>query len=99
VKHDTAVGRLTLIYHDLETELRDQVTHKRGLKKKIKTFIANHVTLRTHNLADDDDPPKSVSVHLVRTPDMALFEFVWKTLRQGLLETVVGRGDSGKNGG
>jgi hypothetical protein len=99
VRRDTAVGRVTVIYHDLETEFRDRVTHKRGLKKKIKTFIANHLTLRTDNSADGDDPPKSVPVRLVRTPDMAFFEFVWKTLRQGLLLTVVGQGDRPNGGG
>ena len=98
VKHDTAVGRVTLVYHDLEAELRDRVTHKRGLKKKIKTFVMNHFELHQANPKDGDDPVKNVPVRLVRTPDMAFFEFVWKTLRQGLLETVAGRSDTSKNG-
>jgi hypothetical protein len=88
VEDDTARGKVQLLYRDLESEITDKVTHKRGLKKKIKTFIANHFVLRTENQHGEDDPPVAVTVRMRRPPTMSFFEFIWKTLRSGLLETL-----------
>ena len=45
--------------------------------------------LRTENeLGDEDDPPVTIRVRLRRTEQMPFFEFVWKTLRQGLVATI-----------
>jgi hypothetical protein len=87
VEDDVATGTVQVLYHDLEGEITDKVTHKRGLKKKIKTFIANHFVLRTDN-GKGDDPPVKVGVRLERPATMSFFDFGWKTLRQGLLKTL-----------
>jgi len=89
VKDDLATGKLQLLYDDLESETLDKVTHERGLKDKIKTFIANKLTINEDNRYGDDEPPMVVTLRRQRPPEMTLFEFIWKTLRDGVFATVM----------
>jgi len=80
-----------MLYDHLEIELLDKVTHERSLKDKIKTLIANKVTgMDEDNRPEHGRPARVVALRRKVAADMALLDFIWQTLRDGIFAVVMG---------
>jgi len=89
VSEDVARGKMQVLYRDLDFEMLDKVTLERGLAARVQTFITE-AKLSHANPTDDRTPARVVAILRERPPESSFFEFLWGTLREGILSTLGG---------
>lgn len=88
IKDDVAAGKIQVLYHDLDIQLTNKVTHESDASDKLMSFINNQFKLRDKNPPDDNSPGTVAQVRRPRAPETPLLKFIWETIREGLLETI-----------
>jgi hypothetical protein len=82
---DGASGELTLVYDDLEVRFLDDESMEEGTRTRIQSFIANTFAVRSSN---EEDDPRVAEIDFEREKDRSMFNYWWKTIQSGLMDTV-----------
>jgi|GEM_PF-930689 len=87
-----AKGTMTFRYRDLEVEMLDKETKESdATREKIFSLIANNVALVSDN-PSEDKPVRTAGLYYERNPNRFVFNYCWKTLLSGIIETVTSKG-------
>ncbi|NOT52710.1 MAG: DUF748 domain-containing protein [Chitinophagaceae bacterium] len=82
-----ADGKITLLYDDLKVNVLEKDKGSAELDKKgLASFMANMAIKNANPLRKD--PVRVAQVHLERNNNASFFNFAWKTLLKGIMETV-----------
>ena len=87
-KDDVARGKVEVLYHDLNIQMKDKVTLEQDLMARLKSFINDKAKMHGKNPRDEDKPATVAIVARERTPQTPLIKFLWETLREGILTTL-----------
>lgn len=88
VRDGVAKGNVRMLYHGLESEVVDKVTHDAGVADKLKTFLNRHFRVHEANPPRPGEAVVEVAVERRRTPDVKFVKFLWENLRAGVYETL-----------
>ncbi|MEO7984650.1 MAG: DUF748 domain-containing protein [Bacteroidota bacterium] len=83
----TADGQVELLYEDLKVAALEKDKGATELDQKaISSFIVNFVIKNSN--PKRNDAPRIAQVHLDRDPNKSFFNFSWKAIFKGIMETV-----------
>jgi hypothetical protein len=89
VRDGQARGRLRAIFDDLGIAILDQETGtKQGFGNRISSFLANALAIRKSNAPDALGSMRMGDVNHTRSPEEEFLEFVWISLRSGVLDVI-----------
>lgn len=87
-------GTIKFAYNNLDMDLL-KVKEKEGKtelnKKGLVSFIANAFVIRKDNPKKAGEQPKTYTMQLQRSPEVSFFGFIWKTILDGMLQTMAGK--------
>jgi len=81
---NSSYGNLLMVYDDLEIRILDKESLEQGTKTKVLSFLTNTLAIRTNNRGDN---PKAVTLGYEREKDRSMFNYWWRTIQGGLLDT------------
>ena len=81
---NSSYGNFLMVYDDLEIRILNKESLEQGTKTKVLSFIANTLAIRTNNRGDN---PKAVTLGYEREKDRSMFNYWWRTIQGGLLDT------------
>lgn len=76
-----AEGEFIAIYNDLEMRFLDEESLEETNMKRVASFFANLVGVRSNNRAED---PKIGEIYLERDRERSVFTYWWKSLQTGI---------------
>jgi hypothetical protein len=82
---DISEGVMTLIYDDLGLRFLDDKTMEEGTRTKVLSFMANTFAVRSSNRNPD---PRIGSMNYERDKDRSMFNFWWRSIQAGMIDTV-----------
>lgn len=88
VDDGVARGEVQVLYHGLDSEMIDKVTHESGLSHDIATFIGNTFKIRSANPPNGETPAIVVPVRREREKPENFLRFLWLNVRAGLYTTL-----------
>ncbi|MBX9851813.1 MAG: hypothetical protein K2X86_08650 [Cytophagaceae bacterium] len=83
VKNGSANGQMQFVYKDLHVKILDDNEEP----KKFASVLGNFA-IKNHNPNDKDEEPETVFLCARRTDEDGFFNFIWRTLKGGIVETV-----------
>lgn len=86
VERGTATGSVHGIYRNLEVEILNKRTGKRGLGNRLKTIVTG-MALRSSNLPAEGELDTGRIQH-THEADESFFKFLWYALRSGIYSLV-----------
>jgi hypothetical protein len=89
VRDGQARGRVRAIFDDLGIAILDVETGtKQGFGNRISSFLANALAIRKSNAPDALGSMRVGDVNHTRSPEDTFLEFVWISLRSGVLDVI-----------
>lgn len=87
-RHDTAVGRIEFLYDDINlTVVKKNLSSKGKIEEnRFLSFFANTAVYK--NNPSRNKPPRIGKMVFVRDPVKGFFNYTWKTLQDGLINTI-----------
>ncbi|MDT8393572.1 MAG: hypothetical protein RQ761_06985 [Bacteroidales bacterium] len=87
-QYDTAVGRVKFLYDDIDLVVVKKNLSSKGQieENRFLSFIANSVMHK--NNPSHNKPPRIGKMTFVRDPVKGFFNYTWKTLQDGLINTI-----------
>ena len=82
-----AIGNAEVIYDDLQIRLVDRETAEANLVRRVGSFFINTFAIRSENPPED---PRPGEVDFEREPEKSVFNYWWKSLQSGLMDSVGG---------
>lgn len=82
---DRARGEMHFIYHDLEIRFLDEETLEETRNRRLRSFIANLIRIRSENTFDD---PRTGTIDFERDKTRSIFNYWWKSVASGLEDSV-----------
>nr|WP_280842379.1 DUF748 domain-containing protein [Rhodohalobacter sp. SW132] len=82
---EKSTGEIEAIYQDLSIKILDEETLEESTSDNIMSFVANLVAIRSSN---DGDEPRIGEIDFDREEDRSMFNYWWKSLRDGIKSTV-----------
>ena len=82
-KRDTAVGRIELLYNDLEVQVIKKKKEEGSNENKFLSFLAK--TVMHKNNPNEGKDIRIAKMYFVRDPNKGFFNFIWKTIQDGLI--------------
>lgn len=88
-RQDTAVGRVKFLYKDVQLNvIKKQAANKGKVhESRFLSFVAKSVMHKNNPLKDK--PPRIGRMHFARDPNKGFFNYIWKTMQNGLINTMV----------
>jgi hypothetical protein len=84
-----AHGRVRAIYENLEIAFLDEQTGtEKGFDNRVASFLANLLKIRNSNAPDASGSMKEGEVNYTRRPENEFLQFVWFSLRSGVLDVI-----------
>lgn len=82
-----AIGNAEVIYDDLHIGLVDRETSDKNLVRRVGSFFINTFAIRSENPPED---PRPGEVDFEREPEKSVFNYWWKSLQSGLMNSING---------
>ncbi len=82
---DRARGEMHFIYHDLEIRFLDEETLEETRNRRLRSFFANLIRVRSENTFDD---PRTGTIDFERDKTRSIFNYWWKSVASGLEDSV-----------
>ena len=87
--NDQCSGDVTFLYNDLKLQILKIEEGDTMKDRKLLSFLAGEIFMKHDNtLTDKNEDPKVVSYQ--RDPQKGFFNLIWKTIFEGVRETVQG---------
>ena len=83
ITNGSANGQMQFVYKELHVKVLDE----KGEPKKFSSILGNFA-IKNHNPNDDNEEPETVFLCSRRNKEDGFFNFVWRTMRDGIVETV-----------
>ena len=80
-------GSFTGIYKDLRIEFLDS-DGEQGIFNRIKSFLADHIKVRTSNAPDASGHFKVGQIDYTRSPNEQFLHFLWFGVRSGMFDVL-----------
>lgn len=84
ITNGNAQGALEFVYRDLKIKLLDE---NEEATKRVRSKLANAI-VKNHNPNDREEDPERVPLTAQRNEEDSFFNFIWRTVREGIVETV-----------
>lgn len=82
-----AIGNAEVIYDDLHIALVDRETYEKNLIRRVGSFFINTFAVESENQPED---PRPGTVDYEREPEKSVFNYWWKSLQSGLMDSIGG---------
>lgn len=82
-----AIGNAEVIYDDLHIALVDRETYEKNLIRRVGSFFINTFAVESANQPED---PRPGTVDYEREPEKSVFNYWWKSLQSGLMDSIGG---------
>lgn len=82
-----AIGNAEVIYDDLRMALVDRETSEKNLVRRVGSFFINTFAIQSQNPPED---PRPGEVDYEREPEKSVFNYWWKSLQSGLMDSIDG---------
>ena len=84
-----ARGRVRAIYENLEIAFLDEQTGtEKGFDNRVASFLANLLKIQNSNAPDASGSMKEGEVNYTRRPENEFLQFLWFSLRSGVLDVI-----------
>ncbi len=80
-------GNCMFLYHDLKLNVSDKGPGEVNVSDRLKMFLANNFILQKEN-PKKGKPPEKAKLHFIRDKEKFMFNYSWKTIRSGIIETI-----------
>jgi hypothetical protein len=84
----TIDGTMTLLYDNLKIAVLEKDKGAKEWDKKSLTSLFANILIKNSNLPKNDKPAQTITVNYPRDENRSIFNFAWKALFKGIMETV-----------